>query len=221
MTQEAIALRTSGDSYPGIAVVQDVNKALATIATDFAGPDDPAALAGPYMTWADTGNMRRRIRNAANSAWLDIGPLLGSDTLNAFDALVGENGKFPVFTSAGEMAVRDILGTVSQSGGVPTGALIEYGSNSNGAYQKFAGGLQICTALIPFSAFAGSHPFSWTFPASFSTIRYADVRSVAPNSASRKTELESSSGTSVSGYVHNTGSDVLVSLLMVAIGQKN
>lgn len=76
MTQEAIALRTSGDSYPGIAVVQDVNKALATIATDFAGPDDPAALAGPYMTWADTGSSLLKRRNGADSEWVTIGPLL-------------------------------------------------------------------------------------------------------------------------------------------------
>jgi len=70
MTQEAIALRTSGGAYPGLEVVQDVNKALDTIATDFAGPSDPAALAGPYMTWADTGNMLLKRRNAANTGWV-------------------------------------------------------------------------------------------------------------------------------------------------------
>jgi hypothetical protein len=69
MTQEAIVLRTSGDAYPGLAVIQDINKALATIATDFAGPDDPAAKAFAYCTWADTGNMLLKRRNAANTAW--------------------------------------------------------------------------------------------------------------------------------------------------------
>lgn len=75
MTQEAIALRTTGDSYPGVAVVQDINKALATIATDFAGIGDPAAIAGPYMTWADTSNGLLRRRNAANTSWDIVGPL--------------------------------------------------------------------------------------------------------------------------------------------------
>ena len=37
-----------------------------------------------------------------------------------------------------------ILGTVSQSGGVPTGAVIERGSNANGEYVKFADGTMIC-----------------------------------------------------------------------------
>lgn len=76
MTQEAIALRTSGGAYPGLEVVQDVNKALDTIATDFAGASDPAALAGPFMTWADTGNMLLKRRNAAGTAWVTVGALL-------------------------------------------------------------------------------------------------------------------------------------------------
>lgn len=75
MTQEAIELRTTGDSYPGVSVIQDLNKANQTIATDFAGPDDPASLAGPYMTWADTGTLTIKRRNAADSAWVIEGRL--------------------------------------------------------------------------------------------------------------------------------------------------
>lgn len=41
-------------------------------------------------------------------------------------------------------ATGNILGTVSQSGGVPTGAIIESGSNVNGRYWKSAGGQLIC-----------------------------------------------------------------------------
>jgi hypothetical protein len=37
-----------------------------------------------------------------------------------------------------------ILGTVSQVGGVPTGAIIERGSNANGEYVKFADGTMMC-----------------------------------------------------------------------------
>ena len=40
----------------------------------------------------------------------------------------------------------NILGTVSESGGVPTGAIIERGSNSNGEFVKYADGTLICTA---------------------------------------------------------------------------
>jgi len=38
----------------------------------------------------------------------------------------------------------NILGTVSQVGGIPTGAIIERGSNANGEYVRFADGTQIC-----------------------------------------------------------------------------
>ncbi|TKT42567.1 hypothetical protein [Rhizobium sp. LC145] len=41
-----------------------------------------------------------------------------------------------------------ILGTVSQASGVPTGSIIERGSNANGEYVRFADGTQICTKSI-------------------------------------------------------------------------
>ncbi|CAI3796857.1 hypothetical protein GLGCALEP_01658 [Pseudomonas sp. MM221] len=44
-------------------------------------------------------------------------------------------------------AVADILGTVSQSGGVPTGAIMEAGSNANGEYVKYADGTLISRSL--------------------------------------------------------------------------
>lgn len=52
---------------------------------------------------------------------------------------VAETGWNQIFTQ------RSILGPVAQAAGVPTGALIEYGSNANGSYVRFADGLQICT----------------------------------------------------------------------------
>lgn len=70
-----------------------------------------------------------------------------------------------------------ILGTVSQSAGVPTGALIESGSNANGRYVRFADGTQICWQddgddLAADSASGGVYRTSaastWTFPAAFS-----------------------------------------------------
>lgn len=44
--------------------------------------------------------------------------------------------------------IADILGAVSQTMGVPTGALMEAGTNANGTYWRFANGLQICTRSI-------------------------------------------------------------------------
>jgi hypothetical protein len=57
-----------------------------------------------------------------------------------------------------------ILGTVSQSAGVPTGAVIERGSNANGDYVRFADGTQICTIS---STFTSAAEVVWSYPAIF------------------------------------------------------
>lgn len=44
----------------------------------------------------------------------------------------------------GSAAVAAIVGAVGQSGGTPVGAVMEYGSNTNGSYLRFADGTQIC-----------------------------------------------------------------------------
>lgn len=74
MTQQAIAVSTT-PPLPGLQLVQQTNEALETIATDFAGAADPAGLAAPYMTWADTANQLLKRRNAANTAWVSLGGL--------------------------------------------------------------------------------------------------------------------------------------------------
>lgn len=60
----------------------------------------------------------------------------------------------------------NILGTVSQSSGTPTGAVIQRGSNANGEFVRFADGTQICTYIGTSSSSADT---SWSFPANFST----------------------------------------------------
>lgn len=72
---------------PGTTGIPLMNEALQTIATDFSGSDDPAALAWPYARWADTGAGRWRMRNAAGSAWIDLGPLAAEDATPVDGAL--------------------------------------------------------------------------------------------------------------------------------------
>lgn len=79
----------------------------------------------------------------------------------------------------------NILGAVAQSGGIPTGAVIERGSTANGAYTRFADGTQICTHTLnagdPTAQGAGSFadPFrtgstDWTYP-----VPFADLPTIA------------------------------------------
>jgi hypothetical protein len=65
---------------------------------------------------------------------------------------------------------ENILAAVTQSSGVPTGGLIEYGSNSNGVYIRFADGLQICLSIKKAQYVnATLLLLGWTFPAAFVT----------------------------------------------------
>lgn len=73
----------------------------------------------------------------------------------------------------------NILGTVSESSGVPTGAIIETGSNANGTYIKFADGTLICrlristatqvvnNAVTNITGLYRSITKTWTLPATF------------------------------------------------------
>lgn len=72
-----------------------------------------------------------------------------------------------------------LLGPVSQSGGMPTGAVIEQGQTASGGYVRFADGTQICSHVEPLgditAAGAGTwdNPYrtdpdyTWTYPAPF------------------------------------------------------
>ena len=85
------------------------------------------------------------------------------------------------FTDAANAASHLLLGTVSQSGGVPTGAIIERGSNVNGEYVRFADGTQICTTTVDFPAAAISTQIDIVkpHPASFSAINSVQYSSRA------------------------------------------
>ncbi|MFN7224477.1 MAG: hypothetical protein ACK4MS_10705 [Paracoccaceae bacterium] len=64
----------------------------------------------------------------------------------------------------------NIVGAVTQGGGVPTGAVIERGTNANGEYTKFADGTLICwkqEVMVQSIAANAYAEVLWTFPAAF------------------------------------------------------
>lgn len=155
MAQSSIALRTT-PPYPGLQLVQDINSALQSLGTDFAGPSDPAAFAGAFMTWADTASGQRKRRNAANTAWVTEGSIFRQHL-----AVFAQN-EIPT-TNVGAIYVQGIgsmvwdgtryitdgvVGTVAQAGGAPTGAVLQSGSTANGQFIRYADGTQICSTLF-------------------------------------------------------------------------
>ncbi|KAA8610013.1 DUF2793 domain-containing protein [Salipiger aestuarii] len=128
-------------------------------------------------------------------------------------------------TTAGRLMRADygygpgnLLGTVSQSGGTPTGAVIESGSNANGRYVRYADGTQVCTRTATSSASADA---SWTFPAAFASATDLAVTITGRAASGVAIGTARVPGTASTGWAaYNTsGSRVAVSCSLVAIGR--
>ena len=127
----------------------------------------------------------------------------------------------------------NILGTVSQSGGVPTGAIIERGSNANGEFVKFADGTQICWIENlqgnGISAVGNTaSDIRWDMPIAFASTAYSGSihhRSQAGLSTTQRGGQFECSGTSSdirARYFTPSGvsaSDISFSIRLVAIGR--
>ena len=90
------------------------------------GPSNFGALLA--FNYAASSQMRIAVDSGGGEMW--FGRVHGVDGESAWNQVVHLN---------------NLLGTVSQTGGVPTGAVIERGSNANGEYVRWADGTQICT----------------------------------------------------------------------------
>ena len=123
---------------------------------------------------AGTATTRRawtaqRVRQAIVAWWNGATSAFGRGFVAAADAAAGRTalglGSAATRTAlgtTGSLYSRDsILGVVSQLAGVPTGAIIEVGSNANGSYIRFAGGFQITISVdtvpnVPITTAVGS-----------------------------------------------------------------
>lgn len=94
------------------------------------GPDGGEVLVGPRAGAASLHQIRLR----ANTTRIEGNCVVTGSSLTINSSAAYHRG--------------NILGTVSQSSGVPTGAIIERGSNANGEYVRYADGTQICTKKI-------------------------------------------------------------------------
>lgn len=122
----------------------------------------------------------------------------------------------------------NILGTVSESSGVPTGAVIERGSNAKGEYVRLADGMQICTtsaagtkdaASATGNLFNSATVSTWTFPAAFAS-GVVPVCSGAAQSSARAIIFGAPSNTSVN-FRHwaTTSQASVVETSITAIGR--
>lgn len=145
-----------------------LNKATSTDTASLLYQSNWSGRAEMGLTGSDAFAIKVSHDGAAWSTALSIDPATGQPDLAAG-------------ASAGGAALHTqdtVLGTVTQSGGVPTGAIVERGANIDGQYVRYADGTQICTEIAysadgtatASGALWQSPLLSWTFPAPFDTV---------------------------------------------------
>ena len=113
----------------------------------------------------------------------------------------------------------NIIGTVSESSGIPTGALFEEGSNANGYYARFASGLQICRHSLTSNA---SGATAIPLPANFADTNYSPVVSIFENTNAVR-NIKISNKSSAGGFsirlTDSSGSVTSLPFEYIAIGR--
>ena len=127
---------------------------------------DVATVNGP--TGAGVGLVQNMMWNSGNRVqfYMEVGASAGIWQRRYSDSSWGD--WYQMFSQ------KNLIGTVSQSSGDPTGDAMERGSNANGEYVRLADGTQICTRVFDHTlsmSAAGSvyteNLSPWTFPANF------------------------------------------------------
>lgn len=197
---------------------------------------DPHATAGYAAQWAEGLSidvLYHRLQVAGVwSAWRIVARGGDNSDITSLSGLttplsIAQGGTGNNSGTAAKLAAAAILGTASQSGGTPTGAIIETATNANGTYTKFADGTLICQGPMPdFAVAAGAVATvssAATFPALFiNTNYYVDFNGSpnASNDVSGFTRVNSKAVHSATGIFRNGPvAQSIASCRYVAIGR--
>jgi hypothetical protein len=230
VTDSARAAITFYPNMSGLAAGTTVTIDSVMIETRLGSTSTPSAfVAGPSAPAV----ARLASTSAKSGANSDITALSGLTT--ALSVAQGGTGVKTIaalltaLITAGAYAKTNILGTVSQASGVPTGAVIETGTNANGTYTKYADGTMICTGAsagtVTTSTVNGTVYYGTVgipvFPATFSTapkVSYSSERNanffswVAQNTGATTTAP-------ASVYVCSLVSTAVAGVSYIAIGR--
>lgn len=137
--------------------------------------DDIALRAGFYATASSiptTGIWPPSNPTGANQTGQLLVMRSDSTALSQIWFSSGEDGAWRRRYSAGVWSpwrrVTPMVGTVAQTGGTATGAILERGSNASGEYVRFADGTQMCWSVVSVNVATTAFQ-SWSFPASFNS----------------------------------------------------
>lgn len=128
----------SGASFRG-----DLNNALSAIASNNSSSTDPATTFA-HQWYYDTGDTTLKIRNAANSAYINVSAVGGAETANFGLALAASPSFTGTATFGGNILMSgtgtiDIpVGTTAQRPGSPNNGMIRYNTTLS-QYEGYSG----------------------------------------------------------------------------------
>ncbi|MDO6586875.1 DUF2793 domain-containing protein [Salipiger sp. 1_MG-2023] len=109
----------------------------------------------------------------------------------------------------------NLVGTVAQSGGIPTGAAIESGDSASGSYVRHADGTQICSATVSVAA-SGSSTVS--FAAAFAAAPRVTVAGKGATAIIATSDAASASTVDVYAF-DTSGTRIAASVEVIAMGR--
>ena len=154
--------------------------------------------------------------SAGQNGWRYVDTATGDEYLKVNNAWIKKTDLAELIaTLLGEDVYKqsNIIGTVGQSSGIPTGAVIERGNNANGEYIKFTDGTMICSWMPSFSNVVcppktAIGPYTWTFPAEFASLGAAMVEYIGANGIQIEFKMMAVSTSALSSYAFNEDSNV-------------
>jgi len=173
------------------------------------GITDLSAFIQGMLNDADAPAARTTLGAAKSGANSDITSLAGMTS--ALSASQGGTGN--TTGTATKLAAAAMVGTASQAGGVPTGAIIEKGSNANGQWTKWADGTMITQFRLG-ASFNITNAFGSLFYANIGSISYPQTFVDVPSCSITSAGYGWISRTV--GSISGTGSSIIVNPLSVS-----
>lgn len=119
--------------------------------SDFTGTNQPrlGITSGNILQVSQGGGSTQIVHVAIEARFVGNTTAISPYYFGLEGVIGSKNNGVPAFTVAGVPTYdlyhqNNIVGTVSQSGGIPTGAIVQRGSNANGEFVRVADGTQIC-----------------------------------------------------------------------------
>lgn len=227
-----LGVNTSSDATNRLAVASDA--ALFThdgtdhrLTVNKAGLADTASLvfqsgysgrAEMGLTGEDAFSIKVSADGSAFTTALSVDPATGLLSGAAVQSSANDATAGRIMRADWGLLRSDIAGTVTESGGVPSGAVIEQGSTANGSYTRFADGTQICARRNWLPDVGGS---TWVFPRTFIDQTGTSVIATSTNtSAARFASALSTSAADAQVRVFDTsGTGVSSGVTTVAYGR--